>query len=55
VLIIGDENGDDSVSVSTYSQNQMLIKIQAKPTNRLLLSKLLKNQKSKHRHSLGIA
>ncbi len=39
VLIIGDENVDDSVSVSTYSQRGLLIQIQAKPTTRLLLRK----------------
>jgi hypothetical protein len=37
VVIIGDENGDGSVSVSTYSQKRMPIQIQAKPATRLLL------------------
>jgi len=32
--MIGDENGDDSVSVSTYSQKRMPIQIQALQTTR---------------------
>ncbi len=37
VVMIGDEDGDDSMSMSTYSQKRMPIKIQAKLTTRFLL------------------
>jgi hypothetical protein len=33
---IGDKNGDDSMSVSTYSKKPMPIKIQAKSTTQRL-------------------
>jgi hypothetical protein len=39
MVTIGDENGDDSVSISTYSQKRMPIQIKAKPTAQLLLKK----------------
>ncbi len=35
-VMIGDENGDDSVSVSAYSQNRTTIQIQAKLTALML-------------------
>jgi hypothetical protein len=34
---VGNDNGDDSVSVRTFSPKQMPIQIQAKLNNRLLL------------------
>ncbi len=44
MTVMGDENGDDSVSVSTYSQKQMSIKIQANWPLGWFSEQLLKNQ-----------
>jgi hypothetical protein len=46
MVMIIDENGDDSVSVSTYSQKQMPIQIQAKSTSRLLLRTVTEESKA---------
>jgi hypothetical protein len=39
--------GDDSLSVSTYSQKRMPIQIQANPTTLLLLRTIINAQKQK--------
>jgi hypothetical protein len=44
--MIGDENGDDSMSVSTYSQKRMQMQITAKLTTTRLLIKTV-TEKSK--------
>jgi hypothetical protein len=36
-VMIGDENGDNSLFMSTYSQQRMLFQIQAKPATGLLV------------------
>jgi hypothetical protein len=46
VVMIGNENVDDSVSVIAYSQKQMPIQIQAKPTTWLLLRTVIKESEA---------
>ncbi len=49
----GDENNDDSLSVSIYSQKRIPIQIQAKPTAWLLLGTITEELKLRTRWSLG--
>ncbi len=45
----GGGNGDDSMSVSTYSQMRMPIQIQAKPTAQLILRTVTEESKAQDR------
>ncbi len=51
MVMIGGENGDDSVSVCTTSQKRMPIQIQAKPTTQLRLKTLTQESKLTNRLS----
>jgi hypothetical protein len=52
VVMIGDENNDDSVSECTYSQKHIPIKFQPKPTAWLLLGTVTEELKLTNRYSL---
>ncbi len=51
--MIGDANGDDSVSMRTYAQKPMPIQIQAKPTTQLLNRTVTKKSKPQNIDTLG--
>jgi hypothetical protein len=49
--MIGDENGDDSVSMNIYSQKQMTIQFQANLTTQLLRRTVMDELMLTNRHS----
>ncbi len=51
MVTIGDENGDDFVSMSTYWKKRMPIQIQAEPTTQLLLRTVTEESKLTNRSS----
>jgi hypothetical protein len=46
MVTIGDEDGDDSVTMSTYSLKQMPFQIQAKPSTCLLLRTVIEESEA---------